>query len=211
MVVSSRGLLTRPFPYRQYNATTWLIGITIGAYFLVLALPTQLEAVVLRPLVLAREGSVWQLVTYLFLHGGLLHLFFNMLMLFLFGAPVEREIGSSEFVTLYLTCGVLAGVLATILALLSAAPVAILGASGAVYGILLAYAVLNPNQVVTFWFIPMRATTMVLILGGVALVFQVTGQRTHIAHLTHLGGLVAGFVYLRVRLGIDPLDAFRRR
>jgi membrane associated rhomboid family serine protease len=204
-------LLSRPFPYRQFNATTWLIGITIGMYFLILALPAPLGAAVLRPLMVAREGAVWQLVTYLFLHGGPLHLFFNMLMLFLFGSPVEREIGSSEFLTLYLTCGVLAGVFSTILALLSAAPVAILGASGAVYGILLAYAVLNPNQVVTFWFIPMRATTMVLILGGVALVFQVTGQRTHIAHLTHLGGLLAGFVYLRVRLGIDPLDAFRRR
>lgn len=133
-----------------------------------------------------------------------------MLMLFLFGSPVEREIGSSEFLTLYLICGVLAGVFSTILAVASAAPVAILGASGAVYGVMLAYAVLNPYQVVTFWFIPMRATTMVLILGGLALVFQVTGQRTHIAHLTHLGGLLAGFLYLRVRLGIDPLEAFRR-
>jgi membrane associated rhomboid family serine protease len=208
--VSDRGLLRRPFPYRQYNATTWLIGITVGMYLVLLAVPSPLGAAVLRPLMVAREGAVWQLVTYLFLHGGPLHLLFNMLMLFLFGSPVEREIGSSEFLTLYLTCGVLAGVFSTILAVASAAPVAILGASGAVYGIMLAYAVLNPYQVVTFWFIPMRATTMVLILGGLALVFQITGQRTHIAHLTHLGGLLAGFLYLRVRLGIDPLEAFRR-
>ena len=206
-----RGLLSRPFPYRQYNATTWLIGITVAAYFLILALPAYATAGMLRPLTLAREGAVWQLVTYLFLHGGMFHLVFNMLMLFLFGSPVEREIGSSEFLTLYLACGVLAGLFSTALALLSAAPVAILGASGAVYGVMLAYAVLNPNQIVTFWFIPMRSTTMVLILGGLALVFQVTGQRTHVAHLTHLGGLLAGFIYLRVRLGIDPLGAFRRR
>lgn len=179
-------------------------------YLALLAVPFPLGAAVLRPLMVAREGAVWQFVTYLFLHGGPLHLLFNMLMLFLFGSPVEREIGSSEFLTLYLTCGVLAGVFSTILAVASAAPVAILGASGAVYGVMLAYAVLNPYQVVTFWFIPMRATTMVLILGGLALVFQVTGQRTHIAHLTHLGGLLAGFFYLRVRLGIDPLEAFRR-
>ncbi len=206
-----RGLLSRPFPYRQYNATTWLIGITVAAYFLILALPAYATAGMLRPLTLAREGAVWQLVTYLFLHGGMFHLVFNMLMLFLFGSPVEREIGSSEFLTLYLACGVLAGLFSTALALLSAAPVAILGASGAVYGVMLAYAVLNPNQIVTFWFIPMRSTTMVLILGGLALVFQVTGQRTHVAHLTHLGGLLAGFIYLRLRLGIDPLGAFRRR
>ena len=179
-------------------------------YLVLLAVPSPLGAAVLRPLIVAREGAVWQLVTYLFLHGGPLHLLFNMLMLFLFGSPVEREIGSSEFLTLYLTCGVLAGVFSTILAVASAAPVAIVGASGAVYGIMLAYAVLNPYQVVTFWFIPMRATTMVLILGGLALVFQITGQRTHVAHLTHLGGLLAGFLYLRVRLGIDPLEAFRR-
>lgn len=204
-------MLSRPFPYRQYNATTWLIGVTVAVYFLVLALPAYVDAAVLRPLMLAREGAVWQLVTYLFLHGGMLHLIFNMLMLFLFGSPVEREIGSSEFLTLYLSCGVLAGLFSTILALLSAAPVAILGASGAVYGVMLAYAVLNPHQIVTFWFIPMRSTTMVLILGGLALLFQVTGQRTHVAHLTHLGGLLAGYIYLRVRLGIDPLDAFRRR
>lgn len=206
-----RGLLSRPFPYRQYNATTWLIGITVAAYFLILALPAYATAGMLRPLTLAREGAVWQLVTYLFLHGGMFHLVFNMLMLFLFGSPVEREIGSSEFLTLYLACGVLAGLFSTALALLSAAPVSILGASGAVYGVMLAYAVLNPNQIVTFWFIPMRSTTMVLILGGLALVFQVTGQRTHVAHLTHLGGLLAGFIYLRLRLGIDPLGAFRRR
>lgn len=206
-----RGLLSRPFPYRQYNATTWLIGITVAVYLLVLALPAYVDAAVLRPLMLAREGAVWQLVTYLFLHGGMVHLIFNMLMLFLFGSPVEREIGSSEFLTLYLACGVLAGLFSTILALLSAAPVAILGASGAVYGVMLAYAVLNPNQIVTFWFIPMRSTTMVLILGGLALLFQVTGQRTHVAHLTHLGGLLAGYIYLRLRLGIDPLDAFRSR
>lgn len=203
-------MLRRPFPYRQYNATTWLIGITVGMYLLLLVVPAPLGAAVLRPLMVAREGAVWQLVTYLFLHGGPLHLLFNMLMLFLFGSPVEREIGSSEFLTLYLACGVLAGVFSTILAVASAAPVAILGASGAVYGVMLAYAVLNPHQVVTFWFIPMRATTMVLILGGLALIFQVTGQRTHVAHLTHLGGLLAGFLYLRARLGIDPLEAFRR-
>lgn len=206
-----RGVLSRPFPYRQYNATTWLIGITVAAYFLILALPAYATAGMLRPLTLAREGAVWQLVTYLFLHGGMFHLVFNMLMLFLFGSPVEREIGSSEFLTLYLACGVLAGLFSTALALLSATPVSILGASGAVYGVMLAYAVLNPNQIVTFWFIPMRSTTMVLILGGLALLFQVTGQRTHVAHLTHLGGLLAGFIYLRVRLGIDPLGAFRRR
>lgn len=206
-----RGLLSRPFPYRQYNATMWLIGITVAAYFLILALPAYATAGMLRPLTLAREGAVWQLVTYLFLHGGMFHLVFNMLMLFLFGSPVEREIGSSEFLTLYLACGVLAGLFSTALALLSATPVSILGASGAVYGVMLAYAVLNPNQIVTFWFIPMRSTTMVLILGGLALLFQVTGQRTHVAHLTHLGGLLAGFIYLRVRLGIDPLGAFRRR
>lgn len=206
-----RGLLSRPFPYRQYNAASWLIGITVAVYFLVLALPASVDAGVLRPLTLAREGAVWQLVTYLFLHGGMLHLVFNMLMLFLFGSPVEREIGSSEFLTLYLACGVLAGLFSTALALLSATPVSIIGASGAVYGVMLVYAVLNPNQVVTFWFIPMRSTTMVLILGGLALLFQVTGQRTHVAHLTHLGGLLAGFIYLRLRLGIDPLGAFRRR
>jgi membrane associated rhomboid family serine protease len=209
--VSNRSVLRRPFLYRQFNATTWLIGITIGAYFLVLAFPTQLGVAVLRPMALARDGAVWQLLTYLFLHGGALHLFFNMLMLFLFGSPVERELGSSEFLTLYLTCGALAGVFSTVLALLSSAPVAILGASGAVYGILLAYAVLNPHEIVTFWFIPMRATTMVLILGGLALMFQITGQRTHVAHLTHLGGLLASFVYLRVRLRINPLEAFRNR
>lgn len=209
--MSDRGLLSRPFPYRQYNATTWLIGITVGVYFVLLAFPAYLETAVLRPLVLARQGAVWQLVTHLFLHGGMLHLFFNMLMLFLFGSRVERELGSSEFLTFYLVCGVLAGVFSTVLALLSATPVAILGASGAVYGILLAYAVLNPNEIVTFWFIPMRSTTMVLILGGLAFFFQLSGQRAHIAHLTHVGGLVAGFLYLRMRLNIDPMESFRRR
>ena len=209
--MNARGLLGKPFPYAQYNATTWLIGITVCSYLIQLTMPTLLGALILRPQALAQERTVWQLVTYLFLHADMWHLLFNMLMLFLFGSRVERELGSSEFLSLYLSCGMIAGIFSTVLALMSATNIAILGSSGAVYGILLAYAVLNPREIVTFWFIPMRSTTMVYILGGLSLIFQLSGSRPHIAHLTHIGGLAAAFLYLRIRIGIDPMDSFRRQ
>ncbi len=209
--MNTRGLLGKPFPYAQYNAATWLIGITVCSFLIQLTMPTFLGALILRPQALAQEHAVWQLVTYLFLHADMWHLLFNMLMLFLFGSRVERELGSSEFLSLYLSCGMIAGIFSTVLALMSATNIAILGSSGAVYGILLAYAVLNPREIVTFWFIPMRSTTMVLILGGLSLIFQLSGSRSHIAHLTHIGGLAAAFLYLRIRIGIDPMDSFRRQ
>lgn len=140
-------------------------------------------------------GKVWQLFTYMFLHGGLGHIFFNMLALWMFGSVLEREWGPREFLKYYLLTGLGGGLCYALFNMGS--PVPTVGASGAIYGLLAAYAVLYPNATIFVWFvIPMRAKWFALIFGGIELYLGVRGGGG-IAHLAHLGGMVIGYLYLK--------------
>jgi len=205
---SSRRLL----PYRYYNATMGVIVASVVIYFISVAEPRAFSLMLLGqgPL---QDGRVWTPLTYLFLHnpgGGFLsmHLVFNMLGLFWFGAPVERSIGSSEFLWLYLGAGVAAGLLAVLVS-----PALVLGASGAVFAVMLVYATLFPDaRIVLFFFLPLRAPIAVLVFAAIAILGSLSpGVQPGTAHIAHLGGLVAGWVYCRWRLRLNPIDAFLRR
>lgn len=145
---------------------------------------------------------LWQPLTYLFLHAGLLHLGFNLLVLWMFGCELERVWGRRYFLRYYLLCGVGAGVC---IALLSPAPptppyppVSTVGASGALYGILLAYGLLFPDRRILFWFVlPIRAKHFVLLIGALAFYATLTQPGSGISHLAHLSGLLIGYVLLR--------------
>ena len=135
----------------------------------------------------------WGLVTYMFVHGDFWHLFLNMLVLFFFGPPLEQEWGSREFIKYYLVCG-LGGVLLSFLFVSNP----ILGASAAVYGVMLAFAVLWPEAPIYVWGIfPVKAKWLVGVLFLVTFLSAFGGAGGGIAHFAHLGGLVAGFLYLR--------------
>ena len=139
----------------------------------------------------------WTIVTYMFVHGGFLHLFFNMLMLFFFGPPLEERWGGKEFVKYYLICGI-GGALFSVFTLLSGEPTPIVGASGAIYGIMLAYALNWPDSLIWIYAIfPVKAKYLVLFLGAISFFFAFSGPTDGIAHFAHLGGLVVGFVYLK--------------
>jgi len=136
----------------------------------------------------------WQIVSYGFLHGGVNHIFFNMFALWMFGLPIERVWGSRRFATYYLVCIVGAGLTQLAVQQVSGEFYPTIGASGAVFGILLAYGVMFPNNRLFLIFlpVPIKAKWFVLIYGGIELVFGITGAMPQIAHFAHLGGLFFG-------------------
>ncbi|MEA3366387.1 MAG: rhomboid family intramembrane serine protease [Candidatus Hydrogenedentes bacterium] len=142
------------------------------------------------------NGLVWQPLTYMFLHGGLLHLFGNMLWLYVFGPEVERVLGTRQFIRFYFITGILA-VMATLITapLLGGGPV--IGASGATMGVLIAFAVVNPDRELMLFPIPIRLTARALVLIVIALnIMSALGPGgTSVA--THFGGLAVGYAYMK--------------
>lgn len=136
----------------------------------------------------------WQLFTYAFLHGGFNHLFFNMFALWMFGLPVEKVWGSRRFAEFYLVCILGAGLIQLLVQYISGSVYPTIGASGAVFGLLLAYGVMWPNAklFLIFFPVPIKAKWFVLIYGGAELIFGVTGAMPQVAHYAHLGGLFFG-------------------
>ncbi|GAB4320268.1 MAG: rhomboid family intramembrane serine protease [Candidatus Zixiibacteriota bacterium] len=142
------------------------------------------------------KGAAWQIVTYMFLHGGFFHILFNMFALWMFGRDLEFAWGSRQFLKYYLVCGIGAGITTALLLPNQAIPT--IGASGAVFGILLAFGMMFPNRTIYLWFfLPIPAKYMVILFGVIELFAASQGTGSGIAHWTHLGGLAIGFLYLR--------------
>jgi membrane associated rhomboid family serine protease len=142
---------------------------------------------------------VWQLVTYLFLHGSIGHLVFNMLALWFFGATLERDWGSRRFLKYYFLCGIAAGVCVLAAEMLFGG-LPTIGASGAIFGVLVAFGVLYPDQTVLMYFLfPLKAKYMVMICVAIELlmIFQPSNG---VATIAHLGGAAFGYIYLKGRL-----------
>jgi membrane associated rhomboid family serine protease len=145
----------------------------------------------------------WQLVTYAFLHGSLLHLAFNMFALYMFGSAIEQVFGTRRYVVFYFVCVVSAAITQLIVAMLSSAIYPTIGASGGVFGLLLAYAIYFPRNRVMLLFppIPMPARVFVLVYAAIELLLGVSGSQPGVAHFAHLGGMVGGYLLLRFYRG----------
>lgn len=142
------------------------------------------------------HGMFWQPVSYMFLHGGFIHLLFNMFVLWMFGGPLESVWGSKRFTTYYFICGIGAGVLNA--AIMPNSPIPTVGASGAIYGLLLAFGMMFPEQMIFLWFLfPIRAKYFVIIIGGIELFTALSQPNSPVAHFAHLGGMLFGFIYLK--------------
>jgi membrane associated rhomboid family serine protease len=156
----------------------------------------------LRPAMVVQTAAVWQFFTYMFLHGGFWHIFFNMFVLWMFGNELERAWGSREFLFYYLVTGVGAGVFYFIFNLSS--PIPTVGASGAIYGLLAAYGILFPNRIIYLYMLfPIPAKYFVILLGGIAFFSSVGSSSSGVAHLAHLGGMVIGYVLLKFHIRAD--------
>jgi membrane associated rhomboid family serine protease len=169
-----------------------LLIANVAAFFLQRMLPGFGNAFVLVPAYLLVRP--WTLVTYMFLHGGLGHLFFNMLALFFFGPRVEERIGSRPFTWLYF----LSGIGGALLSFLFAPMAGVIGASGAVFGVTLAFAYYWPHTQILIWgIVPVPARILVIVYGVISLFSGITGSRDGVAHFAHLGGYVGAFLYLK--------------
>jgi membrane associated rhomboid family serine protease len=149
----------------------------------------------LTPALVTGNFYIWQLATYIFLHDGPWHILFNMLGLWMFGSELELFWGRKQFTKFFFICGIGAGVLTVLLS--PSSPVMTIGASGAIYGILLAFALLFPDRIIYFFIFPIPAKYFVLILGGLAFFSSLSATGSGIAHVAHLGGMLCGFIYLR--------------
>jgi membrane associated rhomboid family serine protease len=155
----------------------------------------------LIPAAVVQNFYIWQLFTYLFLHGGIGHIVLNMLALYFFGSPLELDWGTRRFLKFYFYCGIAAGVCVVLAGLLVGSRYnPTLGASGAILGLLVAFGVLYPNETILLMFmIPMKAKHLVMLYAAIELL-SLWGPDTGVSTMAHLGGMAFGFLYLKVKL-----------
>jgi len=205
-------------PYRQVaysfgppltRKVKWLIIITSAAFVLTY-IPAQIfrleffndlfELFGLRADLVIHRFYIWQLVTYLFLHGGWFHIIFNMFALWMFGSDLESKWGGKKFLFYYFLTGVGAGLLDVTLNTLfrPEMPSVTIGCSGAVFGLLLAYGMLFPERLIyLYMIIPIKAKWFVVIMGVIEFVSSFGGPGSGVSHFAHLGGMLFGYIYLR--------------
>jgi membrane associated rhomboid family serine protease len=211
MPFSSRSYVNRYVPSNRFPVgLKWLLIANVGIFVLHYILQASrisafLQNFALVPEEVVQTFAVWQLVTYMFLHTGISHILWNMLGLWMFGAELERLWGTAKFLRFYFVCGIAAALTVVIAAyLFGGANQATVGSSGAVYGILMAYALMFPDRTILFGFlIPMKSKYFVMIIGAIVFLQSYTatmgGQGSGVAVVAHLGGLLAGYLYLRGR------------
>jgi len=189
------------------------VAIFLAQYFFDPALTNLLG---LQPRLVVR-GAVWQLGTYMFVHGGLFHIVFNMLALWMFGTELERVWGTRYFVKFYFVTGIGAGILTVVLSWLPfefTRPLYfsnVIGASGAIYGLLLAYGLYFPDRPIYMYLVfPIPAKIFVMIIGAIAFYSTLSAAGGGIANATHLGGLLVGYVFLK-GARVHPLAELKYR
>jgi membrane associated rhomboid family serine protease len=202
------------------RAIKWLIITNVAVFLLGWALPSLNQSLIyycaLIPSFVVKRFFVWQLATYMFLHGGIWHILFNMLALWMFGSDLETTWGTRRFLQFYFFTGIGAGICVVVLNYLFSNPnVPTIGASGAIYGILLAWAVLWPDRIILFSFLfPMKVKYFVMIFGAIAFLnsFNVNSG---VSEFAHLGGMAFGYVFLKMPRrqgrgrGPDPIESIR--
>ena len=201
--------LRKPFKYTYKNAVLVIALINVAVFILTSLFRNLSTYLGLVPILVVEAQTYWQFFTYQFVHGDFFHLAFNMLALFFFGVPVERKIGTKEFILYYLLIGTIGGILSFLVyAATGFYTITLIGASGAIFGVLLLYAVLYPNSVIYIWgVIPVPAPLLILGYAVIELI-SIFSIGDGVAHLTHFIGLLAGWVYIRIRFGIKPLKVW---
>ncbi len=189
--------------------TPWVKRIlfaNVAMYLLTVARPAVGNLLVFVPALLPTRP--WSVVTYMFLHAGIWHIGFNMLALYFFGPAVETRLGGRRFVGLYLS----SGVMGALLSIPFTPHAAIVGASGAVFGVMLAFARYWPRQRIYIWAVlPIEARWMVILMTAFSLWSGFGGSRDGVAHFAHLGGFLGGFLYLKWTDWRSPARKFKQK
>ena len=188
--------------------TTALIVANVAVFMLQSIAPGILVPFALWPLAAGDLGIgasflPWQIVTYAFLHGSLLHIAFNMFALYMFGGALERVFGSRRNAVLYFASVIAAAITQLVFAAVSGGVYPTVGASGGVFGLLLAYAIYFPHNRIMLLFppVPMPARVFVVLYAALELFLGVTGTQEGVAHFAHLGGMIGAWLLLRVWRG----------
>ena len=178
------------------NVAAFCLDYFLGSWFT--------RALALWPI--GQGFAPWQLVSYAFLHGSVFHLFFNMMGLWMFGSEIERVWGPKRYLQFYMVSLLTAAVAQLLVALLVGGVYPTVGASGALFGLLLAFGMLFPNRQIMLLIppIPMKAKVFVAIYGAIELFLGVTGTQQGVAHFAHLGGMLGGFLMIQYWRGRPP-------
>lgn len=213
-------ILRRPFPYTYRRYALLIILINFAIFGIGFYSPDLYEYIhyygAMNPILVEKYHMYWQFISYMFVHQSMQHVFFNMLALLVFGLGFERAVGSREFLLFYLVTGALSGFFSFLVYRFTGQyRVFLLGASGAVYAVLFAYAVFFPRSVIFIWgLIPVPAPVLVFIYALIELGSQFLGSGSNVAHITHLFGFLAAWLYFVIRMGIHPVkiwkDTYRR-
>jgi membrane associated rhomboid family serine protease len=195
--------------FRFENVSIVLVCVNVLIFVAQQLFPVTTMYLAMNPVLVVFNKYIWQVFTYMFTHGNISHLFFNMLALFLFGSQVERHMGGGEFLCYYLITGLCAGIFSLAVYWFTGSyRVWLLGASGAIFAVQLAYATLFPNAIIYIWgILPLRAPIMVLGFTLIELVSIFTGFQGNIAHGTHLAGFAFGWIYFLVHFKQNPWKA----
>jgi len=193
------------------NVAVFVLGFFAG----LAKLDRPLAYLALTPEAVVHGFYIWQLATYMFLHGGFGHIIWNMLALWMFGADLEQVWGTRRFIQFYFFCGIGAGicvVLANYLLPWGNPSIPTIGSSGAIFGILLVYAMLFPDRDILWAFlIPIKVKYFVMIVGAIAFMASF-GPNTGVSEFAHLGGLLFGYLYVKTpNVRFDPAGGLRRQ
>lgn len=209
--------LNKKFRYTYSNAAIYLVIANVFVFFLINYTRISIKGL---PLVywlslipdLVNIGWVWQFVTYMFVHGSFMHLFFNMFALIMFGREIERYLGTREFLLFYFVCGILGGVINYLFCLIQGSMnVAIMGASGSIYALLFLCAVFFPtSRILLFYFIPMKMPYAVMLYIAIEIFSQVYGVANGVAHLIHLSCIAVAWLYVLIRFRINPIKVWKQ-
>ena len=201
----------KKFRYTFNYMVIFILAINVIVYFLTKD-NLQLKAYLsLNPVLVIRNKMYWQFVTYMFVHSGFSHLFWNMFGLLMFGLTVERAIGSKEFLLMYFFCGIISGLFSFLVYFLTGQyNVYLLGASGAIYSVLFAFSVIYPKSKIYIWgIIPIPAPILILVYAVIEVAEQLMYVNSGVAHLTHLFGFAAAWFYFLIRMGINPIKRWK--
>ena len=189
--------------------TKALVMACFGGWVLEIAFGRALNHYLgLVPFKVMGSGWLWQIFTYILIHAGFWHFFFNAFMLWFLGPALEPVMGSKKYLIYFIFCGAASGLVTALVSPASVTPV--VGASGAIYGLLYAFAALYPDQIVyLYFFFPMSARQLVFFLAGLSLVLSFTAANSGVANFTHLSGLIAGWLYFKAPGWLEKVTSHR--
>jgi membrane associated rhomboid family serine protease len=178
------------------KAVKYLLLANVGVFFLEFLWGSELINLFGLTPALVKKGFVWQLFTYMFLHGGFFHILFNMFALWMFGCEIERSWGTKEFLKYYFITGVGAGFFTFFLSFNSR--ISTIGASGAIFGILVAFAMMFPDRPIYLYFLfPVKAKYLVIFFAVIEFFASFRHTSDGIGHFAHLGGMIIGYIYIK--------------